>query len=74
MSIFRKKRKIEPSAESLAARAAAEASSKQAEQDLARIERKVEESTPIIERLRARNEANHYDEWIEHLLGDLRNG
>lgn len=73
MGIFRK-RKAAPSPESVAAKAAAEASSKQAEMDLARIERKVEDAQPVIDRLRARNEANHYDEWIEHLLGGLKNG
>jgi hypothetical protein len=68
MRIFRKKAPT-PSAESVAAKRAAEFSARRAEEDLARVERKLEESRPVIEDLRARNHANHYDRWIEQLLG-----
>lgn len=68
MSIFRKKTPM-PSAESIAAREAAEASGRRAEEDLARAERKADEARPLIETLREHNEANHYDAWIERLIG-----
>lgn len=68
MGIFRKKEPT-PSPESIAARKAAEASARRAEEDLARAEQKANETRPLIESLQAHNEANHYDAWIESLLG-----
>ena len=68
MGIFRK-RAPTPSPEAIAARAAAERSSLRADEDLARAERKADEAAPLIETLQAHNETNHYDAWIEGLLG-----
>lgn len=68
MGIFRKKEPT-PSPESIAARKDAEVSARRAEADLARAERKADESIPLAEALQAHNDANHYDAWIESLLG-----
>jgi hypothetical protein len=74
MKLFRRKNR-RPSPEVVAAVEAAEKSAKQAQADLAKEttkahvqEQKLSESRPIIEALRRRNEANHYDQMLEEWL------
>lgn len=67
MKIFRRK-KHTPSPEVRAAMEAAERSAEQAREDRAEQDRELQESLPLIEALRQRNEANHYDRMLEEWL------
>jgi hypothetical protein len=74
MKLFRRKDRS-PSPEVVAAVEAAEKSAEQAQADLKKElakanlqEQKLSESRPIIEALRRRNEANHYDQMLEEWL------